>query len=517
MKPGGEENVYDVFSAAEAGQDEFLDDEVMCSLLGFNSNASNSQTGSADELGTDPNCFHSASPNEALDSSDIPVPLRSIVEFNSTGDFFSPASCAASPISNEDSAICAKRKSQPSTGGSEYVFGIGNPVVVVDTPGVYAPTKLEPLRSIYKPQFSISHGNNAASPANDDCAPQQTAAQPSGSQTTKDNAGLDHLLYTPVTEAMYSTAPGLRGANANVHPDFSALSGHFLRGHNDNSTPINIVNGQAPQNGRYCSANQAGSDQKASLGMFSPLQCQDGDLSRQLSFADNCISTRVIENETQENTLPANYVAGESDPSSAFSFMDMFRIDTIPIPQPADWKSPPLLPSGPHNTGNVSFHHNRKQTKKKAPPRSRTRKPTSTKRKHTGNKSNFKVQHTSCHDGKSVNPSHSGRHDAGGSSVHNDGKGGPEVVMPSVDGVHTIAVQPSRFCHICLRRAGRVTLLACGNALEGSCRKVVCEKCFETFGWNWEAALKPNSMWTCTHCRQACVFESFLSIYHTTL
>jgi hypothetical protein len=61
--------------------------------------------------------------------------------------------------------------------------------------------------------------------------------------------------------------------------------------------------------------------------------------------------------------------------------------------------------------------------------------------------------------------------------------------------------QPSRFCHICLRRAERVALLSCGNSHSGTCRKVVCEKCFDVFGWNWAAACAMKESWICTHCR----------------
>jgi hypothetical protein len=62
-------------------------------------------------------------------------------------------------------------------------------------------------------------------------------------------------------------------------------------------------------------------------------------------------------------------------------------------------------------------------------------------------------------------------------------------------------VQPSRFCHICLRRAERVALLSCGNSHKGICRKVVCEKCFDVFGWNWGEACALKDNWICTHCR----------------
>lgn len=62
--------------------------------------------------------------------------------------------------------------------------------------------------------------------------------------------------------------------------------------------------------------------------------------------------------------------------------------------------------------------------------------------------------------------------------------------------------QPSRFCHICLRRAERMPLMACARLRSGLCRKVVCERCFNDFGYNWGAAAAPDSGWTCTHCRK---------------
>lgn len=63
-------------------------------------------------------------------------------------------------------------------------------------------------------------------------------------------------------------------------------------------------------------------------------------------------------------------------------------------------------------------------------------------------------------------------------------------------------LQPSRFCHICLRRAERVAVMACGRLRSGGCRKVVCERCFAEFGYDWEGAVASGARWTCTHCRQ---------------
>ena len=62
--------------------------------------------------------------------------------------------------------------------------------------------------------------------------------------------------------------------------------------------------------------------------------------------------------------------------------------------------------------------------------------------------------------------------------------------------------QPSRFCHICLRRAEKVTMVACGRLRSGGCRKVVCEKCFVEHGWDWNGATKLSGYWECTHCQQ---------------
>lgn len=62
--------------------------------------------------------------------------------------------------------------------------------------------------------------------------------------------------------------------------------------------------------------------------------------------------------------------------------------------------------------------------------------------------------------------------------------------------------QPSRFCHICLRRAERVSLIACSRLKRGQCRKVICEKCFDEYGWNWHASISAEAKWECTHCRK---------------
>lgn len=67
--------------------------------------------------------------------------------------------------------------------------------------------------------------------------------------------------------------------------------------------------------------------------------------------------------------------------------------------------------------------------------------------------------------------------------------------------------RPSRFCHICLRRAERVTAVACARLTTARCRKVVCKRCFDEHGWDWRAAITKRSGWTCSHCQHMYVFR----------
>lgn len=76
------------------------------------------------------------------------------------------------------------------------------------------------------------------------------------------------------------------------------------------------------------------------------------------------------------------------------------------------------------------------------------------------------------------------------------------LLLGSKPSMQRTGSKPSRFCHICLRRAERVALLACSRIRKGGCRKVICERCFVEFGWGWDGAAQPGSEWTCTHCRQ---------------
>lgn len=62
--------------------------------------------------------------------------------------------------------------------------------------------------------------------------------------------------------------------------------------------------------------------------------------------------------------------------------------------------------------------------------------------------------------------------------------------------------KPSRFCHICLRRAERVAAVACARLVTTRCRKIVCKRCFDEYGWDWRKAIMGGCHWECSHCQQ---------------
>lgn len=74
---------------------------------------------------------------------------------------------------------------------------------------------------------------------------------------------------------------------------------------------------------------------------------------------------------------------------------------------------------------------------------------------------------------------------------------------------------PSRFCHICSRTPKNVRLAVCSQILAGTCRKVVCEKCFGDYGFgNFADALNVRtSTWACPHCCEDCPPRAQCSTY----
>eukprot|EP00178_Gracilaria_changii_P015470 TRINITY_DN432_c0_g1_i2.p1 TRINITY_DN432_c0_g1~~TRINITY_DN432_c0_g1_i2.p1 ORF type:complete len:218 (+),score=29.50 TRINITY_DN432_c0_g1_i2:376-1029(+) len=96
-----------------------------------------------------------------------------------------------------------------------------------------------------------------------------------------------------------------------------------------------------------------------------------------------------------------------------------------------------------------------------------------------------------------------------GSTLHTpQNTAAPQRAGVIVDGQWTMSAissatkraQASRFCHICLRRAEKVPMAACSRLQQHACRKVVCVRCFDTFGWDWHSATQRGSRWQCPHC-----------------
>eukprot|EP00189_Rhodosorus_marinus_P009768 CAMPEP_0184741198 /NCGR_PEP_ID=MMETSP0315-20130426/4265_1 /TAXON_ID=101924 /ORGANISM="Rhodosorus marinus, Strain UTEX LB 2760" /LENGTH=490 /DNA_ID=CAMNT_0027211379 /DNA_START=452 /DNA_END=1924 /DNA_ORIENTATION=- len=71
----------------------------------------------------------------------------------------------------------------------------------------------------------------------------------------------------------------------------------------------------------------------------------------------------------------------------------------------------------------------------------------------------------------------------------------------------------SRFCHICSRTEKTARHVTCANFELGECRKITCEKCFKTYGWDWESATAPGRSWVCTHCLDNCPVKARCKIY----
>lgn len=501
MKNKDGNNIYDVFGAPNTDAEKFLDDDVMCGLLGLDPGTTIAHEVCTQEAVVDPLAFQPLPGDDAVQRSSEITPLRQIEEFNQASSIFNPQSCLASPISNEDCPPETNPGAQHSR-GNDYVFGIGNPASV-NTPGVYEPAKLEPLKSVHKPHTSrtqaIKKSQTGAHQANR-TSRQNSLRKGHESRADQEVTISDHLLYTPVavTDGIYGNTPGLPEASGAANDDFPGLHGEFFTEEQGIIPPI--PRNQQPQD-MHNTGIESITYSKTSAGMFNPLRI-DGNFI----FPSPGPANKVVESTPVGNLQTAHLPADDPHLSSALSFMDMFRIDSIPIPHPGDWKTPSLFPGRPHSNGTKSLPQSQRQPKRKLPSKPRVRKPAPSKRKLNeteANLSSFALENNSTQ--MNLGNNGGGKSARGGNTKKCD-----DILMPTVDGVSTIAVQPSRFCHICLRRAGRVTLLACGNALEGSCRKVVCEKCFETFGWDWAAALKPNSMWTCTHCRQAYVSNACL-------
>jgi len=83
------------------------------------------------------------------------------------------------------------------------------------------------------------------------------------------------------------------------------------------------------------------------------------------------------------------------------------------------------------------------------------------------------------------------------------------------------ASTPAKFCHLCARKASAVRMAVCGNlAGAGTCRKVICQVCFEKHGWDFEKAVEVDGegkvAWICFHCEGQCPEKAMCSTYKKT-
>jgi len=63
-------------------------------------------------------------------------------------------------------------------------------------------------------------------------------------------------------------------------------------------------------------------------------------------------------------------------------------------------------------------------------------------------------------------------------------------------------------CHFCARHFRDARQAVCQNVVSGLCSKVICEVCFDKFGWDFESAISEDSGWTCLHCDELCPLDS---------
>lgn len=60
---------------------------------------------------------------------------------------------------------------------------------------------------------------------------------------------------------------------------------------------------------------------------------------------------------------------------------------------------------------------------------------------------------------------------------------------------------PSRFCHICTRSTRPTEVAICDNVKRGTCRKIICHRCFNGLP-DTSKRPSPSGSWQCTHCQK---------------
>lgn len=76
-----------------------------------------------------------------------------------------------------------------------------------------------------------------------------------------------------------------------------------------------------------------------------------------------------------------------------------------------------------------------------------------------------------------------------------------------------VGAKKSQFCHVC-RRSNNAEFASCKNLVDGSCRKVICDRCFVRYGWSWDDYVKDSSSWLCPHCSESCPPKASCHLYN---
>eukprot|EP00183_Erythrolobus_madagascarensis_P006651 CAMPEP_0185844328 /NCGR_PEP_ID=MMETSP1354-20130828/530_1 /TAXON_ID=708628 /ORGANISM="Erythrolobus madagascarensis, Strain CCMP3276" /LENGTH=525 /DNA_ID=CAMNT_0028543971 /DNA_START=119 /DNA_END=1696 /DNA_ORIENTATION=- len=75
-----------------------------------------------------------------------------------------------------------------------------------------------------------------------------------------------------------------------------------------------------------------------------------------------------------------------------------------------------------------------------------------------------------------------------------------------------VGAKASQFCHVC-RRSNNAEFASCRNLADGSCRKVVCDRCFVRHNWSWAEYSKNPQNWECPHCTSQCPPKASCHLY----
>lgn len=127
-------------------------------------------------------------------------------------------------------------------------------------------------------------------------------------------------------------------------------------------------------------------------------------------------------------------------------------------------------------------------------------------------------------------------------AILSSGSSSAPDLHPPLPGLSTVKKQrpkqykrrePSRFCHLCGRRSPNVPMAICSRVIDGMCRKVVCEFCFDKYGWDrsviddakrvrakngseLDTVRVRKAIWECPHCEGKCGHKAQCKTYGRT-